>query len=78
MKHYGEKTVAAMVLSMAYANFQDRLLLCLGSPIEPGGPLPPLDVIFAGFAPHSAPSRASGDACIETDVVGDPRPQART
>ena len=47
VKHYGEKTVAAMVLTMAYANFQDRLLLCLGSSMEPGGPLPPLDVVFA-------------------------------
>jgi alkylhydroperoxidase family enzyme len=47
VKHYSEKSVAAMVMSMAYANFQDRLLLCLGSPLEPGGPLPPLDVVFA-------------------------------
>jgi alkylhydroperoxidase family enzyme len=47
VKLYGEKTVAAMVLTMAYANFQDRLVLSLGATIEPGGPLPPLDVVFA-------------------------------
>jgi alkylhydroperoxidase family enzyme len=50
VKHHGEKDVVAMVQLMAWANFQDRLVLCLGSPIEPGGPLPPLDVVFApGF-----------------------------
>jgi alkylhydroperoxidase family enzyme len=39
---YGEEKVTAMVLLLAHANFQDRLLLALGSPIEPGGPMPPL------------------------------------
>src|SRR5262249_4162290 len=38
--------VVAMVLLLAYANFQDRLLLALGVPIEPGGPMPPLEVRF--------------------------------
>jgi alkylhydroperoxidase family enzyme len=55
VKHHGEKMAAAMVLTMAYANFQDRLLLCLGSPIEPEGPLPPLDVVFAPGAIISGP-----------------------
>ncbi len=39
---YGEEKVTAMVLLLAHANFQDRLLLALGSQIEPGGPMPPL------------------------------------
>ena len=43
---YGERKAAAMVLLMAYSNFQDRLLLCLGSPMEAGGPKPPVDVVF--------------------------------
>jgi alkylhydroperoxidase family enzyme len=47
MGHYGDKNVAAMVLLLAYANFQDRLLLTLGTQIEKGGALPPLDVKFA-------------------------------
>jgi alkylhydroperoxidase family enzyme len=47
VKLHGEKDVVAMVLLTAYANFQDRLVLCLGSPLEPGGPLVPLDVTFA-------------------------------
>jgi alkylhydroperoxidase family enzyme len=46
VKRYGEKQVVAMVLLLAYANFQDRLVLALDLPVEPGGPLPPLDVQF--------------------------------
>ena len=30
-KSFGDKNTAAMVLLMAYANFQDRLLNCLGA-----------------------------------------------
>ena len=56
VKQYDEKSVAAMVLTMAYANFQDRVLLCLGSPLEADGPLPPLDVVFASGALVSLPS----------------------
>jgi alkylhydroperoxidase family enzyme len=41
---YGEEKVVAMVLLLAHANFQDRLILALGSPIEPRGPLTPLDI----------------------------------
>jgi alkylhydroperoxidase family enzyme len=43
---YGEKQVVAMVLLLAYANFQDRLVLALDLPVEAGGPLAPLDVRF--------------------------------
>ncbi len=43
---YGEHKLVAMVLLLAYANYQDRLLLALGVTIEPNGPLPPLDVHF--------------------------------
>jgi alkylhydroperoxidase family enzyme len=59
IKHYGEKQVVAMVLLLAYANFQDRLVLALGLPVEEGGPLPPLDVRFprGGDAPPPAPRR---------------------
>jgi alkylhydroperoxidase family enzyme len=43
---YGEKQVVAIVLVAAYANFQDRLLLALGVPVEKDGPLPPVKVRF--------------------------------
>ena len=46
VKNFGEKRAASMVLLLAYANFQDRLLICLAAPIEPGGPLPPVNVAF--------------------------------
>jgi hypothetical protein len=44
---YGEKQVAAMVLLLAHANFQDRLILALNLPLETAGPLPPVAVKFA-------------------------------
>ena len=43
---FGEAKVVAIVLQIAYANFLYRLALALGSPIEPGGALPPLEVRF--------------------------------
>ncbi len=49
--YYGDKQVVAMVLLLAYANFQDRLILALGLPLEPGGPLPPREIRFAKGAP---------------------------
>lgn len=48
--NFGEQPVVAMVLQMAYANFQDRLLLALNVGVEPDGPLPPLAVRFAAPA----------------------------
>lgn len=47
---YDDQQVVAMVLQMAYANFQDRLLLALNADIESDGPLPPLAVRFAAPA----------------------------
>jgi hypothetical protein len=45
-------------LLLAYSNFQDRLLLALDLPIEPGGPLAPLEVRFArGTPPPPVPPR---------------------
>ena len=56
---FGDKKVAAMVLLMAYANFQDRLLICLGAPVEEDGPLPPPEVIFP---PETLASRGNPPA----------------
>jgi alkylhydroperoxidase family enzyme len=47
VRHYGEKRVVALVLLLAHAGFQDRLLLGLDLAAEPGDPLPPLEVRFA-------------------------------
>jgi len=74
---FGDKQVAAMVLLAAYGNFQDRIVLGLGLPLEAGGPLPPLEVKFADGAfqaipllpPQSALPRLieSGERVIEPD-----------
>jgi alkylhydroperoxidase family enzyme len=47
VKEFGERKTAAMVLLMAWSNFHDRLLNCLGATVEEGGPRPPLEVTFA-------------------------------
>jgi alkylhydroperoxidase family enzyme len=60
IEKYGEKAVVAMALLVAHANFQDRLILALNLPLEPDGPLPPLDVRFARIplgASHAGPPR---------------------
>jgi alkylhydroperoxidase family enzyme len=44
---YGEKQLVAIVLLVAHASFQDRLVLTLGVSVESGGPLPPVNVRFA-------------------------------
>jgi alkylhydroperoxidase family enzyme len=51
MGQYGNQQVVAMVLLLAYANFQDRMLLTLGVPVEEAGPLPPQEIRFARQAP---------------------------
>jgi hypothetical protein len=51
LKAHGERAVVAMVQLLAYANFQDRLLLALG--LGSQAPLPALEVQF--------PRRAAGE-----------------
>jgi alkylhydroperoxidase family enzyme len=54
---HGERQVAAMVLLLAYANFQDRLLLALNLPLEGDGPIPPVAVKFVKKLDGSAAPR---------------------
>ena len=70
VKPFGRKTVAAMVILMAYSNFQDRLLLCLGSPLEPGGPLPPVEVVVSPDKPSGPPKRPTGQASPLNNPTG--------
>jgi alkylhydroperoxidase family enzyme len=44
--HYGDADTVALVQCVAYANFQDRLVLSLELAVEEGGPLPPVAVRF--------------------------------
>ena len=70
VKEFDRKTVAAMVILMAYANFQDRLLLCLGAPIESSGPLPPIEVTVSPEKTGGPPRRPIGPASPLTDPSG--------
>jgi alkylhydroperoxidase family enzyme len=68
-KAYGEEKLVAMVLLLAAANFQDRVLLSLGVPLEDGGPVAPIEVQFSRTAPAPAvPKRASPDTLHGPDV----------
>ncbi len=46
VQRFGPRETAAMVLLVAYGNFQDRLLLGLGIEAEGSAPLPPLKIEF--------------------------------
>ena len=55
---FGEEKLTAIVLLLAYANFQDRLLLALDLPIDPGGPQAPPEIRFTkGRRPRRCPPR---------------------
>jgi alkylhydroperoxidase family enzyme len=73
---YGDDKFVALVLLVSYANFQDRLLLALDAQVEPGGPLPPLEVRFATGGPApTVPPRRPPEGRPDRDVakgVADP------
>jgi alkylhydroperoxidase family enzyme len=69
---FGEPAVVAMVLQLAYANFQDRLLTTLGIAIEPEGPLAPLEVLFVTASPDQKPQPAVRPPLPETAPDGAP------
>jgi alkylhydroperoxidase family enzyme len=69
---FGERTVVAMILQLAYANFQDRLLTTLGIAVEPGGPLPPLEITFVRPPPDQKPEPAERPPLPENPSVEAP------
>lgn len=75
---HGERNLVALVLLIAHANFQDRLLLSLGAVHELGDPLPPLDARFAKVGTDGeivVPERATPEkekAPFVPDRVDDP------
>jgi alkylhydroperoxidase family enzyme len=67
---FGERRVVAMVQLVAYANFQDRLLLSLGVRPEEDEPPPPLEIRFRkGAAAAPAPQRKAPEAVAATPAV---------
>jgi alkylhydroperoxidase family enzyme len=69
IKKYGDKQVVAVVLLLADANFQDRLLLTLDVPLEEGGPRPPLEVRFKKDGGAEAPPRRTPDGKLQPLVL---------
>jgi alkylhydroperoxidase family enzyme len=59
LKRFGPEKVVAMVHTLAWANFQYRVILGLGVQVEPKGPLPPLDPVLdkASLTKVVAPKR---------------------
>src|SRR5262249_30884246 len=45
-KDLSDKNLVPLVQLVAFGNFQDRLLLSLGVPLDAGGPLPPSGIRF--------------------------------
>ncbi|WP_422928912.1 carboxymuconolactone decarboxylase family protein [Singulisphaera sp. PoT] len=73
VKAFGERRAASMVLLLAYANFQDRLLICLNSKVEPGGPLAPLGVAFdpGSFTKKTTPPPANPKTALSSPTGKD-------
>jgi alkylhydroperoxidase family enzyme len=73
---FDQRQVASMVLHMAYANFQDRFLICLGAPFEAADAEPPLDVKFDPdtfvIKMSTPPAGASGKPKAPPQEPGEP------
>ena len=57
IKEFGADKVVAMVHTLAWANFQNRIILALGVQVERDGPLPPLDPHLDAERQGKAPAR---------------------
>ena len=57
LKRFGPEKVVAMVHTLAYANFHNRVIVGLGVEVEPDGPLPPLQVDPASRTKIVTPKR---------------------
>lgn len=71
LEHFGPDRLVAMVHTLAFANFQNRIFLVLRVEVESGGPLPPLDVKLDPSKPSSvpAPARPPWESVVKaTDV----------
>jgi alkylhydroperoxidase family enzyme len=78
VERFGPETVVGMVHTVAYANFHNRVCLALGAAVEPGGPLPPVEVAWDRdrLAKLPAPPRRPWDAVRKAEVSAGsiPRP----
>jgi alkylhydroperoxidase family enzyme len=68
IQYFGEERVVALVLLLAHASFQDRLLLASHATVEPNGPLPPLTISFARPKADSHPPSTAPTANTPKDA----------
>ncbi len=70
LERFGPEKVVAMVHTLAWANFQNRIILALGVQVEPNGPLPPLDPLLdkEGLTKLVAPKRPAWKDVQETKI----------
>lgn len=79
VKQFSPEIAASMVLHMAFANFQDRLSICLGVANSDKAVLPPLDVAFdmpglleaSRNHPPGSPPAPKTDAIVDKSVQAD-------
>jgi alkylhydroperoxidase family enzyme len=57
LEHFGAEKVVAMAHTVAFANFQDRIILALQVEVEPGGPFAPVHVRLDPGKAVQAPAR---------------------
>jgi hypothetical protein len=67
---YGDEKLVAMVALVAHACFQDRVLLALDPPVEPGGPPPPVAAHFPHTRSPAGPPPAKAVAPAKETVSG--------
>ena len=77
VESFGEAKLVAIVLQIAYANFLDRLAMSLGLAVEPGGPVPPVEVRFAkpsspGIPAATRPAPPSNPEARIASTASDP------
>jgi alkylhydroperoxidase family enzyme len=79
IEQFSAEQAASMVLLMAYANFQDRLLLCLAAPLETTDQIRPCEVAFdpAAFVVRTTPPPPAADSAQASpqqgaDLIEDP------
>lgn len=77
VQSFGEKQTACMVLLMAYANFQDRLLLSFGVTFEPNGPMAPVAVRFEpdSFVMKTTPPPSTSVTELKPAATGNSSPE---
>lgn len=72
LRTYGPELTCAMVHTLAYCNFHNRILLAIGAEVEPKGPIPPCDLSLDPNPAKEIPSPPRPDwAALVTESLPD-------